>query len=338
MPGLPDWPGRWEMLRALGAVTLGPPGEMGNAFAALGLPGWTAAGHTLLFTLALPPHASVYLGPEGRLGGEAADRVAGTWRALGLSAPADADHLGMILALYAELGEAGAAASGAATRDRLDRAREAVLWEHLWSWLPGYLLAVTAEAAALPGAGADAARDAGAGRTWARLARRALVAEARASAPARAMPLALREAPAPLGEAALPGDILDVIVAPVRAGFILTRSDIALAAQRLGLGLRRGERRFALAALLEQDPRQTLGWLAGQAGSWSARIRYQAVGTDQCVGWWSVRAAHTARLLRRAAGSCGASSAGAPPGRAGGEHAQGLDQEIDLGMGVVHGQ
>jgi hypothetical protein len=34
-----------------------------------------------------PPYAAVYLGAEGGFGGEAADRVAGFWRAIGVPPP-----------------------------------------------------------------------------------------------------------------------------------------------------------------------------------------------------------------------------------------------------------
>src|SRR5579875_1176197 len=110
--------------------------------ASLGLRRWTAAEHTRAFVLSLPPYASVYLGPEGKLGGEGADRVAGVWRAVGLAPPPDADHLAAILALYAELGEASQAAVTGRAREFLAHLRAAVLWEHLRSWVPLYLDAI----------------------------------------------------------------------------------------------------------------------------------------------------------------------------------------------------
>ena len=48
--------------------------------------GWSRssdAEHTEVFVLNCPPYASVYLGPDGALGGEGADRAAGFWRASG---------------------------------------------------------------------------------------------------------------------------------------------------------------------------------------------------------------------------------------------------------------
>ena len=116
------------------------------------------------------------------------------------------------------------------TADALTRARQALFWEHLWPWLPGYL---------------DAVADLGApGLTpWARLARRTLQAE-RDAHPGGWLPLALRAAPAP-GPAADGLDaLLDLLTAPVRSGFILTRRRLAAGAR--GGGRRPPDRRTAL--------------------------------------------------------------------------------------------
>lgn len=276
--------GRWELLRALGTLAIGSPADTARVARALDLPVWTTAEHTELFVLSLPPYASIHLGPDGKLGGEAADRVAGIWRALGMSPPADADHLGAILALYAELGEAAATASGQPTRERLERAREAVLWEHLWPWAPGYLDAVTSQA--------DVARP------WAAITQRALRAEARTSQPPAALPLALRTAPERLTATASFDEVLDAATARLRSGFILTRSDLAAAASRLGLGLRHGERRFTLRAMLEQDPGPTLSWLASHAWCWASLHRRHVTVPVDPSRWWSDRAAQVARSLQ----------------------------------------
>lgn len=277
---------RWELLRALGAMALDPPGQARRTAAALGLPAWTAAEHTGLFVLALPPYASVHLSPDGQLGGEASDRVAGMWRALGLAPPADADHLGAILALYAELGDAAVAARLPTTRERLHRAREAVLWEHLWSWAPGYLTAAAEESASA--------------RPWAGLTLRALTAEARRSRPANRLPLALRDAPAPVSADLLLDGLLDALIAPARTGFILTRANIGLGARGLGLGVRQGERRFVLRALIEQDPAGTVRWLADHARGWARRHSRQPTFGADSGSWWAGRAAGTARCLSAA--------------------------------------
>ena len=230
--------GRWELFRALGAVA-GDPADAGTACAALGWAGPGNAEHTEVFVLNCPPYASVYLGAEGGLGGEAADRAAGFWRALGVAPPAEPDHLTALLGLYASLGEAAGDTRTAATADVLTRARHALFWEHLWPWLPGYLAAVAD--LGTPGLA-----------PWARLAGRALRAE-RGAHPGGWLPLALRAAPAAPGRGGM-SDLLDMLTCPVRSGLILTRRGLAGGADAAGAGHRIGERRFTLRALLDQAP------------------------------------------------------------------------------------
>ncbi len=122
---------RWELLRALGAALVTPPPANQQVARALELPVFTGVDHTDAFVLTAPPHAAIHLGPEGKLGGEGLDRVAGFWRALGLVPPEDADHLGVLLMLYAELGEAETASSGERGRAQLHTARVALLHEHV---------------------------------------------------------------------------------------------------------------------------------------------------------------------------------------------------------------
>lgn len=277
--------GRWELLRALGAVA-DSPGEGRTAARALGLRPVADAEHTEVFVLNCPPYASVYLGPEGGRGGEGADRVAGFWRALGLIPPAEPDHLAALLSLYASLGEAAGEARRPATAAALTRSGAALFAEHLWPWLPAYLAAVTDVAGPVLTA-------------WAHLTQNAIGAEF-ATYPASAqLPLALRAAPA---EASPSGGVVDLtghLTTPARSGIILTRRRLARGAAQAGVGHRIGERRFALRAMLEQDPPATLAWLAHEARRWEARhaARRPGDGTSQ---WWTARASHTARLLRDA--------------------------------------
>ena len=97
-----------EVFRALAALCEPPGPQTGTLAAALGLDGPVPdeAGHTELFLFQLYPYASVYLGPEGQLGGPARDRVAGFWRAVGLTPPAEPDHLAALLGLLAALADA----------------------------------------------------------------------------------------------------------------------------------------------------------------------------------------------------------------------------------------
>ena len=274
---------RWELLRALGAVADSPAAAR-SVGPALGLDPVSDAEHTDAFVLNCPPYAAIYLGPEGAIGGEGADRVAGFWHAIGITPPAEPDHLAALLGLYARLGEAAAGARRPATAAALAQSRAVLFWEHLWPWLPGYLDAVTDLAVpALTG--------------WADLAWRAVAAEASGLPPCPRQPLALREAPPGAEPPAGPGDVIELVTIPVRSGLILTRRRLAEGAGRAGVGFRIGERRFALHAMLEQDPRATLAWLAGEADRWQQRHRDREPG-DEISRWWAGRAARTGSVLR----------------------------------------
>ena len=277
-----------ELLRALGSVPLSPPPRCEPVLAALGLPAPTAAEHTGVFVLSAPPHAAIHLGGEGKLGGEGLDRVAGFWRVIGLTPPSDADHLGLLLMLYAELTDAEAVARTAAARERLRHARVVLLREHLWSWAPGYLTAVS--------------RLAGPALTaWAELTLRALHGEAGSEVASRPAPLpaALRDAPCPVAPGDSREELLDSLVAPVRSGVLLTREDLRAGAASAGLGFRVGERRYTLAAMLDQDADATLDWLSGHARMWArSHARQRPVSGNDPRHWWTRRAAQTAHALR----------------------------------------
>jgi Nitrate reductase delta subunit len=281
---------RSELLRALGAVA-GDPADTAVACGALGLPAPGNAEHTEVFLLNCPPYAAIYLGPDGALGGDAADRVAGFWRAIGVAPPAEPDHLTALLSLYASLGEACSGARTEAVRHALTRARHALFWEHLWPWLPAYLAAVEA----FPALAA-----------WAALTRRAVLAE-RARHPGGPFPLALRAAPAPLSPGCAPGDLPAALTTPARSGLILTRRALAAGAEAAGAGHRIGERRFTLRAMLDQEPAGTLCWLGGEAVRWAdahgALALNRAAGptADAVQDWWARRARRTAAVLGAAA-------------------------------------
>jgi Nitrate reductase delta subunit len=283
-------PGRCELLRALGAVA-DSPADARAAGRALGLPDLDGRQHAEAFIMNCPPYASVYLGPDGALGGEGADRVAGFWRAIGAGPPAEPDHLTALLSLYASLGQAAADSRRAATAAALARSRAALLWEHVWPWLPGYLDAVSGLTAPALTA-------------WARLTRAAITAEVNAAPVPARLPLALRAAPPPPGAGDSPGDLVSALVTPVRCGIILTRRRLADGAGRAGVGHRIGERRFTLRAMLEQDPAAMLSWLAAESGRW-ARRHARRSPADAVGRWWASRAAHTQRLLRELAVAAG---------------------------------
>jgi TorA maturation chaperone TorD len=276
---------RCELIRALGAVADSPPAAH-TAAGALGLQSLTDAELTDVFVLNLPPYAAVYLGPDGALGGEGADRVAGFWRVLRIEPPTEPDHLSALLGLYASLGQAVADTHRPATRAALRRTQATLFWEHLHSWLPGYLEAV-------PDLPAPALC------TWAVLLRRALAAEADCQPAMPALPLALRAAPPGLDTGQEEGlrEMTDALTIPVRTGMILTRHRLALGARQAGVGHRIGERRFTLQAMIEQDPPGTLAWLAAEAFRWQRR--HEARGTtDATTQWWADRALRTGQVLQ----------------------------------------
>jgi len=253
-----------EALRALAVLLEAPRPEHAAIAAALELPALpTADEYTGVLVFQAYPYASVYLGAEGMLGGEARDRIAGFWRALGGEPPAEPDHLSVLLAGVAALAESAPASS----------VRGALFWEHVASWMPPYLATLRRIGAPFHVA-------------WADLVATVLAELAADLGPPARLPLALRAAPALPGAPADLDELLATLLAPVRTGFVLVRDDLERASAELGLGLRAGERRFALRSLLAQDPAAVLGWLAAEA-------RVQAVALTALppvTAWWAGRA------------------------------------------------
>lgn len=274
-----------ELFRAL-ALLFEPPGPTHAAVAgALGLAEEpTDLAYTEVFLFQLYPYASVYLGSEGMLGGEARDRAAGFFRALGLVPPPEPDHLSVLLALYANLADQEASTVDSSGKHALGRARGALLWEHLVSWLPPYLDHLIRIAPPPYNAVGEILRE-------------ALRQESLALAAPFPLPLSLREA-SPLADPRQDDldSFLKSLLAPVRSGIIVTRSDLARAAADLGLGLRAGERRYALKALLSQDPAAVLGWLANNAREWEAMHQARDYAED-VARFWAERAHSTAIVL-----------------------------------------
>ena len=241
--------------------------------------------HTDIFVLQLYPYASVYLGAEGMLGGEARDRVAGFWRALRLDPPAEPDHLAALLSLYATIIDRETDEDDPARKLLWGRSRQALLWEHLLSWLPAYLFRL--EGIAAPSY-----------RAWGTLLRRALLDEADRLGQADGTPLHLRDVSGLADPREMGGEaFLNSLLVPVRSGMILVRADLAEAARELDLGLRQGERRYVLGALLSQDKAATLDWLARLASRWADIHRSQRQVLRSVSDFWSTQADASARLV-----------------------------------------
>lgn len=265
---------RSELVRAL-AVLCESPGHHAIA-TALDLEAPTAAEHTELFIHQLPPYASIYLGEEGKIGGEAQDRIAGFWRAVGIVPPVEPDHLAALLGLWANLLDAAADDEDPPSQLLADHAHHALVWEHLGSWLTPYLARVAA-IAAKPYV------------EWSRLLGEAL-AEAIRPGP-RALPAHLSAETKPPDD-----DLLAFLLSPIRSGMILTRADLHRVAGELGLGIRVGERAFALKSLLAQDRRAVLRWIGGEARRQANE--HESAALDPSIGRvWISRAVETASLL-----------------------------------------
>ena len=275
-----------ELLRALGALAEPPAEEHGALAEVLGLPeAPDGATYTDVFLMQLHPYASVYLGTEGMLGGEARDRVAGFWRALQQEPPDEPDHLSSLLGLSASLAEAEARESDAASARLLRRTRAALLWEHLLPWLPMYLQRMEEVGGSFYG-------------PWAALLHEAVGAELRDLGSLDVPPRHLVEA-AGMADPRTEGAqaFLAALLAPVRSGFILLRCDLSCAADDLEMGLRTGERPFVLKALLSQDPQRVLAWLGREARARAAQhaLRLERLGPIR--EHWVGRAIAAADLL-----------------------------------------
>lgn len=273
-----------ELFRALGVLVEPPAETHGRLADLLGLPSPTASDWTEAFVVQLVPHASIYVGEQGMLGGEAADRVAGFWRALRLPVPSDPDHLTSLLGLYASLLEKERDESEEPRRLLWRQARFALLHEHLLSWLPPYLHAMAET-------GIQAYVQ------WACLLDEVLCAQAAEAGVPNGLPVHLRDVPAmpALDEGLDP--VMAGLLTPARSGLLLTRAHLTRVARQGGLGLRLGDRRRVLRALIEQDPATALGDLAGQARAWAVRHRADEPVTGATATYWAERATATAELL-----------------------------------------
>ncbi len=276
-----------ELLRALGVLAEPPTNEHVRIANVLGLPAppEPSAYHDL-FLFQTYPFASVYLGAEGMMGGEAGDRVAGFWRALHMTPPTEPDHLCALLGLYVSLAEREAAEEDEASRALVANARGALLHEHVASWVFPFLSKVRELGGAFYGG-------------WSTMLEEAILAEIRSSGSPRNLPLHLREAPGLPDPRSDGGNaFLNGLLAPVRSGMIVTRGDLAGAARRLDLGLRMGERAYILKAFFSQDAGKVLEWLVDTAEDWTERHEQQGADLGEISAFWEGRARATADLAK----------------------------------------
>lgn len=274
-----------ELFRALGTLCEAPHPAHARLAQTLGLDGEPdGIDYAEVFLFQAYPYASVYLGNEGMLGGEARDRVAGFWRAMRLTPPPEPDHLAALLGLYATLAESEAAESSPARAALWRESRRALLWEHLLSWLLPYLGTIRALGAPFYAG-------------WAELLGDALRAEAVELGRQELLPLHLRSADE-LPDADNRGEWVAAILAPARSGMVLLRADLTRAARQTGLGLRMGERAYALDSMLQQDAPTTMAWLADEATRWAERHRAMRDDLGTVADHWTKRAETAAALFQ----------------------------------------
>ena len=286
------------LLRALADLAARPHAGSNAIAEALELPRPpTSAEHTDLFDFQLYPYGSVHLGEGGMLGGDARDRVAGFLRVLGVTPPPEPDHLVVLLHAYSDLTDLADAGG-----PRAEHARSVLLHEHIGPWAGRFLVRVM-------DLGAEPLRP------WARLTIAVLAAELEQHGPPPELPAALREAPVlPEPEEATAAEWTAGLLAPVRSGLVIARADLTRAARDLELGARVGERAYTLRALLDQDARAVLGWLAAEAYRQADGLAaVAATGGDDVAAWWRQRLHRTASIIERqlaGGGAEGGSEAG----------------------------
>ncbi len=276
-----------ELFRALAVLAEPPTEETARVSEALRLGALpTADEYTELFIFQLYPYASVYLGAEGMLGGEARDAISGFWRALGEMPPVEADHLAVMLALYARLVELEDGENESTHRASWRRARKAYLWEHLLSWLPVYLSKLAELAPPFY-------------RKWGEILLESLLAEALVLGEQDSLSLHLRAASGLIDprQSEDAGEFCQSILTPARSGMILTRADLTKAGRKLGMGLRMGERKFILKALLAQDASAIFDWLIEEAIVWTKRHQEHREALGGIGRAWEEKSKAAASLL-----------------------------------------
>ena len=241
-----------ELYRALAALCERPTADLQPVAISLevgSIP--PIAEHTEIFSLQLRPYASIYLSNDGRLGGEARDRIAGFWRVLGLEPPRECDHLAVLLAFYAALwSREQEAPLSSSSRERCAHLRTTFLHEHLLSWLHPFLLKIDSF-------------ESGFYCRWAALLAAALQEDANQSETPRELSLHLRStSPLPAATDLDRESLVALLTTPARSGLLLTRADLTSAARHLGIAGRIGERVFMLEAMLSQEPRSVLAWFS----------------------------------------------------------------------------
>ncbi|NNM35103.1 MAG: hypothetical protein HKO53_18660 [Gemmatimonadetes bacterium] len=201
--------------------------------------------------------------------------------------PDEPDHLSSLLSLLTSLDEAASRGADGAEAALLRQARTTLAWEHLHAWCVPYLQCFRSSPSSYY-------------RAWADLTRRAIREALPTALPGRLPGVLIAAAEHPLTDPRTDGrsgGFVPKLLAPVRSGVVLLRSDLADLADEVGLAMRAGERAYALSWFLGQDPAGTLEWLGGFAERWARRLEDECESSDAVVAWWAERARGTASLL-----------------------------------------
>ncbi|MGQ0813738.1 MAG: TorD/DmsD family molecular chaperone [Gemmatimonadota bacterium] len=276
-----------DLIRSLGELAEPPGPEQVRTARMLRLAGEpTRAEYTDLFVVQLYPYASVYLGPEGQLGGQVQDHMAGFWRVLRQPVPRDPDHIATLFSTYAGLTQQARDSGDQHLKQLLQQMRQVFLWEHLASWLLPFVARVGELGSATY-------------RGWASLVLDALEAEAIHVGQPALLPLHLRNAPA-LPASRAPDELVAMLFSPVRSGIILTRADLTRCARDLGIATRVAERRYTLRTMLSQDSARVGAWLGAEARRQADRMHAAAEPFRSIASYWEQRALATANLITNA--------------------------------------
>ncbi|HEX6559908.1 MAG TPA: molecular chaperone TorD family protein [Longimicrobiales bacterium] len=276
-----------ELIRALGELAEAPGPEQVRVARLLELPGEpTRAEYTELFVVQLYPYASVYLSPDGHLGGQVQEHIAAFWRVLREPVPRDPDHIATLFATHAQLIRRAADIAEPYMHELTLQMRHAFFWEHVASWMLPFLARVGELGSATY-------------RGWGMLALDALEAEAGQVGPPAQLPLQLRNAP-PLPASGGIDALVDALFSPVRCGCILTRADLSRCARDLGMNMRVAERRYTLRSLLGRDIARVSSWLANESRRQAEQMQSGPAVFGEIAEHWSQRAVMTADLLTRA--------------------------------------
>jgi TorA maturation chaperone TorD len=273
-----------DIIKALGELAEAPGTDQIRTARVLGLSGEPSrAEYTDLFVVQLYPYASVYLSPEGQLGGQVQDHIAGFWRVLHQPVPRDPDHIATLFSTYSQLAHHTGNGDEPYMQDLRRQMRHAFLWEHIASWILPFVARV---------------RELGSStyRGWGSLVLDAIEAEvAHAGQPAM-LPLHLRSAP-PLPQQCDLAALTTMLFSPVTSGIILTRADLGRCARDLGMQIRIADRRYTLGTMLEQDAVRVGDWLAHEARRQAELMSNSAPSFRAIAEHWEQRALTTSELV-----------------------------------------